>query len=69
VASTHGSPWGYDTFVTVIFAGAGLQQKLISRAITPCDMAPALAAYPGIKPPSGALGIHKRSTGKSGNEK
>lgn len=56
VASTHGSPWRYDTFVPVIFAGAGLQQKSISRAITPYDIAPTLAAYLGVKPPSGAIG-------------
>jgi predicted AlkP superfamily pyrophosphatase or phosphodiesterase len=56
VASTHGSPWQYDTFVPVMFAGAGLQAKSVSRAITPYDIAPTLAAYLGIKPPSAAVG-------------
>ncbi len=56
VASTHGSPWRYDTFVPVIFAGAGLQPKKVSREVTPYDIAPTLAAYLGVKPPSAAIG-------------
>jgi len=56
VASTHGSPWRYDTFVPVIFAGAGLEPKTVSRPVTPYDVAPTLANYLGIKPPSGAIG-------------
>lgn len=56
VASTHGSPWRYDTFVPVIFAGAGLQPQSVSRAITPYDIAPTLAGYLGVKPPSAAIG-------------
>jgi predicted AlkP superfamily pyrophosphatase or phosphodiesterase len=56
VASTHGSPWRYDTFVPVIFAGAGLSAAKVSRAVTPYDIAPTLAAYLSVKPPSGAIG-------------
>ena len=56
VSSTHGSPWHYDTFVPAFFAGAGLQPKTISRKVTPYDIAPTLASYLGIKPPSGAIG-------------
>ena len=57
VSSTHGSPWRYDTFVPVIFAGAGLSSVTVSRPVTPYDIAPTLAAYLGMKPPSGAIGI------------
>ena len=57
VASTHGLPWRYDTFVPVIFAGAGLPAVTVSRAVTPYDIAPTLAAYLGMKPPSGAIGM------------
>ncbi len=57
VASTHGSPWRYDTFVPVIFAGAGLPAMTVSRPVTPYDIAPTLAAYLGMKPPSGAIGM------------
>ncbi len=56
VASTHGSPWRYDTFVPVMFAGAGLPAAKLSRAVTPYDIAPTLASYLGMKPPSGAVG-------------
>jgi hypothetical protein len=56
VAATHGSPWRYDTFVPVMFAGAGVQPQSVSRAVTPYDIAPTLAAYLGIKPPSASIG-------------
>jgi len=56
VASTHGSPWRYDTHVPVIFAGADLQPQTVTREITPYDIAPTLANYFGIKPPSAAIG-------------
>ena len=59
VASTHGSPWRYDSFVPVMFAGAGVQPpdgKSVSRAVTPYDVAPTLSAQLGVKPPSGAIG-------------
>jgi len=56
VASTHGSPWRYDTFVPVMFAGDGLQPKIVSRPVTPYDIAPTLAARLGVKPPSAAVG-------------
>ena len=56
VAATHGSPWRYDTFVPVMFAGAGLEARKVSRPVTPYDVAPTLADFLGIKPPSGAIG-------------
>ena len=56
VASTHGSPWRYDTFVPVMFAGDGLEPRAVSRPVTPYDIAPTLAARLGVKPPSGAIG-------------
>jgi predicted AlkP superfamily pyrophosphatase or phosphodiesterase len=56
VSSTHGSIWRYDTFVPVIFAGAGLPAEKVSRLVAPYDIAPTLAAYLKIKTPSGAFG-------------
>jgi len=56
VASVHGSPWRYDTFVPVIFAGAGIEAATVSRSITPYDIAPTLAGFLGVKPPSSAIG-------------
>ena len=56
VASTHGSPWRYDTFVPVIFAGAGIEPRKVYREIHTVDVAPTLSAAAGTKPPSGTRG-------------
>jgi predicted AlkP superfamily pyrophosphatase or phosphodiesterase len=56
VSSTHGSPWRYDTYVPVIFAGHGLKAARIDRSVTPYDIATTLSSYIGVKPPSGAIG-------------
>ncbi len=56
VASTHGSPWRYDTFVPVVFAGSGIRPQRIHRRIDTVDVARTLAACLGTKPPSGATG-------------
>ncbi len=56
VASTHGSPWRYDTYVPIMFAGAGLTAAKVNRAVTPYDIAATLAAYLNVKPPSGTVG-------------
>ena len=56
VATTHGSPWRYDTFVPLIFAGAGVQPQRVHRQVQTVDVAPTLAAFLGIKPPSGSRG-------------
>jgi predicted AlkP superfamily pyrophosphatase or phosphodiesterase len=56
VASTHGSPWQYDTYVPIVFAGAGLEAKKVSRKVYTIDIAPSLSAFIDIKPPSGAVG-------------
>ena len=57
VASTHGSPWRYDTHVPVIFAGAGLEPRRVSRSVTPYDIAPTLSAFLGIREPAAAVGV------------
>jgi predicted AlkP superfamily pyrophosphatase or phosphodiesterase len=56
VASTHGSPWNYDTYVPIVFAGAGLKAQTVDRKVLTVDVATTLAAYMGTKPPSGAMG-------------
>jgi len=57
VAATHGSPWSYDTYVPVVFAGAGLKAETVDRAVQTVDVAVTLSAFMGIKPPSGAVGV------------
>ncbi len=56
VTSTHGSPWTYDTFVPVFFAGAKVPAQRIVRSTQTIDVAPTLSAYVGAKPPSGSVG-------------
>ncbi len=56
VAATHGSPWQYDTYVPIVFAGAGINAATIDRRVLTIDIAPTLTAYLGIKPPSGSQG-------------
>lgn len=56
VASTHGSPWKYDTFVPIIFAGNGLKPQNIFRNVETVDIALTLSNYLKIKIPSGSSG-------------
>ena len=53
VAATHGSPWRYDTYVPIVFAGMRIPAQHIERRVLTVDIAPTLAAFLGIKPPSG----------------
>jgi predicted AlkP superfamily pyrophosphatase or phosphodiesterase len=55
-AATHGSPYTYDTYVPVFLAGPGIKPQAVNRAIAPEDIAPTVAAYLRIKPPSGCTG-------------
>jgi len=57
VASTHGSPWRYDTFVPIIFAGNGLAARTVFREVQTVDIALTLSKYLRINAPSGATGV------------
>jgi len=56
VASTHGSPWRYDSHVPVVFAGSGVAARRVDRRIETVDVAVTLANLLGTKPPSGSSG-------------
>lgn len=56
VTVTHGSPWRYDTFVPIIFAGYGIEPATVSRRVHTVDVALTLATVAGTVPPSGATG-------------
>ena len=56
VASTHGSPWRYDTYVPIIFAGANLKSQKVYREVQTVDVASTLAGFVGTNLPSGARG-------------
>jgi predicted AlkP superfamily pyrophosphatase or phosphodiesterase len=56
VATTHGSPWTYDSYVPVIFGGPGIARQTVHRRVHTVDVATTLSAIVGCKPPSGASG-------------
>ncbi len=56
VASAHGSPWSYDTFVPLMIMGPGIKRARVQRRVHTIDVAPTIAAFLGAKPPSGATG-------------
>jgi len=56
VATTHGSPWVYDTYVPIMVAGAGIPAQHVARRVETVDVAPTLSSLVGAKPPSGAVG-------------
>ena len=56
VATTHGSPWRYDTYVPIIFAGKGVSAKQVGRPVETVDIAPTLSIMVGAKLPSGSVG-------------
>ena len=56
MATTHGSPYSYDTHVPVIFYGAGVKAGLFTNLSSPLDIAPTLAAILKIEQPSNSIG-------------
>lgn len=56
VTVTHGSPWRYDTFVPILFAGQGITPQTVSRRVHTIDVALTLSVVAGTRPPSGATG-------------
>jgi len=56
VAATHGSPWGYDTYVPLIFAGFGIDDEVVYDRVSTTDTAVTLSAILGIKAPSDSQG-------------
>jgi heat shock protein HslJ len=57
LCTIHGSPWKYDTYVPIIFAGYDIPARTISRRVHPVDIAATLAACAGAKPPSSCEGM------------
>ena len=56
VTGSHGSPWAYDTHVPVIWMGPGIELARIARRVETVDVAPTIAAYLGVRHPSGSRG-------------
>jgi predicted AlkP superfamily pyrophosphatase or phosphodiesterase len=56
IAAIHGSPWTYDTYVPIFFAGSNVPAQVIRRRVAPTDIAATITAYLGVKSPSGSVG-------------
>jgi predicted AlkP superfamily pyrophosphatase or phosphodiesterase len=54
--TTHGTPFGYDTHVPVIFMGPGIKPGKYYDSIAVNDIAPTLATILSVEIPSGAAG-------------
>jgi predicted AlkP superfamily pyrophosphatase or phosphodiesterase len=52
----HGTPFGYDTHVPVIFMGPGIKPGVYNDEIKPNDIAPTLATLLNVETPSGSIG-------------
>ncbi len=52
----HGSPWRYDTYVPIIFAGMGILAQRIYGMVHTVDIAPTLSLLVGAKPLTGSFG-------------
>ena len=54
--STHGTPYGYDNHIPLIFMGPGIRPGRYFQKAALNDLAPTLAAILDIEPPSGSIG-------------
>jgi predicted AlkP superfamily pyrophosphatase or phosphodiesterase len=54
--ASHGAPFGYDTHLPLIFAGAGVKRGVYDQPVAINDIAPTLATILGIETPSGSSG-------------
>ena len=52
----HGTPFGYDAHVPVIFMGPGIKPGVYNEEIKPNDIAPTLATLLSVETPSGSVG-------------
>jgi predicted AlkP superfamily pyrophosphatase or phosphodiesterase len=55
-ATSHGTPWRYDTWVPVMFLGPGVEDGVIKRRVETVDVVPTLAALAGVEIPSASTG-------------
>ena len=53
--TTHGSPYGYDTHVPLLFYGAGIKAGLRPERIPPAAIAPVFSKALGVTPPANCI--------------
>lgn len=55
-ATTHGTPYAYDTHVPILLSGFGIRHGIWTDPVTPADIAPTLCQLLGIEYPSACDG-------------
>ncbi len=60
-ATTHGTPYIYDTHVPILIAGPGIRSGVWADPVSPADIAPTLCALLGIEDPSACDGTILKS--------
>lgn len=56
IATTHGSPYDYDTHVPIILMGPGIHPNRYHGECSPSDIAPTLCDLIGVEPPPNRTG-------------
>lgn len=54
--TSHGAAYSYDTHVPLLWWGAGIPRKIMTNAISICDIAPTLSAHLRTPLPSAVIG-------------
>ena len=54
-ATTHGSPYSYDTYVPILVLAPGVKPAIVREPTAPAQIAPTLTSLLGIRPPSGCV--------------
>ncbi len=54
--TSHGSAYGYDTHVPLVFFGSGISPGRDFKSVSVCDIAPTISSFLEIQEPSGTLG-------------
>lgn len=60
-ATTHGTPYIYDTHVPILIAGPGIRAGIWPETVSPADIAPTLCNLLGIEFPSACDGVILKS--------
>lgn len=55
-SAMHGSPYPYDTYVPIMFAGSDIRHRVVHRPVAPEDIACTITGYLNINPPTGSTG-------------
>ncbi len=55
-ATSHGTPWRYDSWVPLLIFGPGVEDDIVKKRVETIDLVPTVARLAGIEIPAGATG-------------